>query len=239
MTGQFRENLAPLQGSCNGLRAWIVGSGSSLDNVPIKRLGGEYIFALNGSIELFTNVRQYPDAWWVWWDIRSYRHVWPRLEKQWDRVQTIIHKRGMEVMRQHRGAGRYICYGSDEAFKPARTVLETAMVLVDFLGFDEAVMVGVDGFRARKDGRPYCSSLADKECHFMDVEQPKSFRRSAAQFDQAVDKVRTKLNHTRFIQTSPLYPDNGIFHRETLEEVFNRSLPAHASKVADAAREKL
>jgi len=208
MTAQFREMIGPLQGSCRGLRCYIVGTGPTMDDVNLSKLRGQYIMALNGAVLKFTNLRSYPDAWWVWYDARAYRELWSRVKDQWRRIQCIIHKKGMEDMRSHLGAGRYVEYVKDN-FRASRTVAETAILLCQFLGFSEVVLVGIDGMQAR-DGIPYASGFEWKHCRFMTAGQQESCQKSSAQMVQAFEDLKEKLADRgrvpRIIQTSVAYP---------------------------------
>lgn len=212
MTGQFREKIGPLEGSCKGLQCFVVGSGPSLDDVNLASLKGKYILALNAAILKFTSVRSYPDAWWVWYDSRAYREMWERVTSGWNRIQCLTHKKGMEDMRGHKGGGRYIEYVKDE-FRPERSVVETAILLAQFLGFSEVVLVGIDGMQGR-DGEPYAKGLS-KPCHFMQQGDQASCRRSSESMVQALDRLNERMAERgrvpRIIQTSELYPRRDQF----------------------------
>lgn len=206
MTGQFREEIGGLRNTCGGETLWIVGAGPSLDDVDLGALKGEYIFALNSAGIFFGDRRKFPNAWWVWWDLRAYREIWPHMQK--DHVQAIVHKRGNEMMRSHKGSGRFIYYKGESLFKPVRTVLETALLIGEFLGFDRANLVGVDGMVAR-DGKPYCSMVNEwKRCHFMDTARRSSWQMSARAFGHAMHDliVSGRIKHMCIYQTSPIYP---------------------------------
>lgn len=228
MTGQFRDEIGVFQDSCKGMRVWIIGAGPTLDDVPIKTFEGEYVFALNAAATLFKNFRKFPDAWWLWWDQRTYREVWPKLN-DWQRVQTIVHKKGMEMLRAHRGSGRFLSYGTGDQFKPKRTVAETALLIADFLGFDEAVLVGVDGLSAKENNEPYCKAINPwKDCHFMKRDKPRSWKNSAQQFDTAMENVLPRIVRMRVIQTSSLYPNRERFVCASIDEVLARKMPKNA-----------
>jgi len=214
MTAQFREKIGPLEGTCEGLRCWIVGAGPSLDDVPIAALRGKYIMALNAAVLKFTNVRAFPDAWWVWCDSRTLRELWDKVRKTWKRTQCLIHKKGMEDMRSHQGAGRYIEYVKEE-FKATRTVAETAILLAQFLGFSEIVLVGIDGMQAR-DGKAYADEFNEwKQCHFMKNGTQESCQRSSDQMVEAMEALKKRMGDRgdipRIIQTSELYPARSQF----------------------------
>ena len=220
MTGQFREHINMNEGSCDGLRCWIVGTGPSLDGVKLSKIKGEYIFALNGAVLRFTNINAYPDAFWVWYDLRTLRELTVRVQKSWKRVQCIIHKKGIEEMRSWKGSGRYIEYVKDR-FKAKRTVAETAILLAHFLGFSEIVLVGIDGMQA-VDGRPYAEGFDWKQCHFMERGNQRSCRKSSEQMVGALEDVKNRINRMgdapRIIQTSPIYPAREQFECMTFDE---------------------
>lgn len=236
MTAQLRENIGPMQGNMVGRRLWIVGSGPTVDDVDVRRLGKNYIVALNWAIMLFAG-KPHPNAWWMWWDQRTRREVWPQLAPVWGKPKIIIHKKGMEEMRSHKGAGRYVCYGSVPAFRPKRSVVETALITSDFLGFSETVLVGVDGFATRDDNRPYCRQLNDKDCHFMNRNKPGSWKNSSQQFVDAINQM-PKLG-TRIIQTSDLCPDVERFERESFDSVLGRVPVGDEKKIDIRARESI
>ena len=208
MTAQMREDLGPLQDSMRGERVWIVGSGPSLDDVDLMRIRGEYIFALNAAYTLFRDARTYGRAWWLWWDMRVYREVFPRMigedKRQWPVLRAILHKNGMENMRSYRGQSRTIVYPREERFRPKRTVAETALLIADFLGFNDAYLVGIDGLVARGD-QPYAKLLSWKRCHFMNTERRGSWQKSHAAFRPAIAAAMERIERMRIWQTSSLY----------------------------------
>jgi hypothetical protein len=208
-----------LEGKCAGRRCFILGSGSSLDGVCLDLIRSEFILALNWSI---LQVKDFPSAWWMWWDVRAYREVFPKLKGEVSVLRAILGKRGHEIMRSYRGASRYVSFGLIKRFTPRRTVAETAISVADFLGFSEIVLVGVDGFVPSKGNEPYCCALRDKECHFMDRKDAESWKRSARQFNKDMKRVMGSVR-SRVVQTSPLH-DGDMFIRESLSSVLSRDL---------------
>lgn len=220
MTAHFTEEIGPLQDTCKGRRVFVVGTGSSLDDINLKRLKGQYIFALNGAATFFKNVSLYPDAWWLWWDMRSYREAYSLL-KDWRRVQTLTHKKGLEEMRGHRGAARFVCFMNRQQFEPRRTIVETAILLADFFGFNETILVGVDGF-VTQNGKAYCDSIATwKKCFFCNPEKKGSHQKSTNQFLSAMDQLMPRIKKTKVLTTSKLYPGDH-FEFTSFEEAVKR-----------------
>ncbi len=235
MTAQMRERIGPLQDSCKGLTLWVVGAGTSLDDVPLEVLRDRYVFALNSAITYFTEVDKFPDAWWIWFDTRCYREIWPQI-KEWKRVQAILHKQAMEQMRSLLGSGRYVEYDK-ETFRGKRSVVETALKLGDFLGFKDAMLVGVDGLVANDKGRPYALRINNwKKCYFQDPGNPRGARRSIRDFHAAMDNLMP-LPRMKVYQTSPLYKGEQ-FERLTFDEAVLRGTPknGHKKKKAQLAR---
>lgn len=214
MTAFCTEEIGTLQDSCKGYRLFIVGAGPTIDDVNLGKLKGQYIFALNAAATLFTNPRAFPDAWWVWWDLRACREVYPRVKST--RIQSLVHKKGLEELRVHRGTGRFVHYRHQNQFKPRRTVAETAILLGDFLGFEEAILVGVDGLVGRN-GRAYCDAVASwKSCYFCNPTVEGSWKGSSDAFVSAMALLMPSIR-MKVRTTSDLYPGDE-FERISYEE---------------------
>jgi len=227
MTAQFREMIGPLEGKCKGLRCWIVGTGPTLDDIDINALRGQYVMALNSAILKFMNVRAFPDAWWVWYDARTLRELWPRVQKEWKRVQCVIHKKGIEDMRSALCAGRYVEYVKHE-FHASRTCAETAILLAQFLGFSEIFLAGIDGMMARE-GEPYAKTLSQKkQCHFMTQGDQDSCVKSSNQMIHAMATLKGRLKERgevpRIVQTSTIYPNREQFEFLPFDEAVKEPL---------------
>lgn len=220
MTGQVRENIGPLQDTCEGSVAWIVGTGTSLDDIDVGQLEGQFIIALNAAYELFLDRKKYPDAWWLFWDIRAYTELWNRIGPKVNRVQAFLHKRALESLRSLRCNGRYVEFSST-AFKSDRTVIETALLIVDFLGFDEAYMAGVDF--AVKEHQPYAQSFSWKQCHFWDASKRGTKSKSCRDMLTAFKKVHARLKKTKIFHTSPLFPEEGVIPYLSFDEAVERA----------------
>lgn len=217
--GQTRENLGPWKGKLKGKKLWIVGSGPSLDDVDVGLLAGRHIFALNGAIQLFVDRKRYPDAWWLFWDLRAFNQIWPHIEEDWGVIRAIVHKRAMENTRHLRCSGRFIAYVR-EAFPTQRTVIETALLIGDYMGYDEIYLAGVDF--AAKIGQAYHKPLEWKPCHFWDRKGDPARCGSFRTMLKAIQEVLKKLK-TPVFQTSPIFPDKKLMPYVDFEEAIRRT----------------
>jgi len=220
VTVQMRRKLGPLQDSCKGKCVWILGSGPTLDDCDISRMSGDYIFALNSSYTFVWDHKMFNDAWWLLFDLRAYSELKERVKKI-PLVKALVCKKSLEQMRELRNGGQYVEFVKLR-FEPERSIVETALLIADFLGFDEAYMVGVDGFVPR-DGVPYCKAIDEwKKCHFMDKTLPDSWKGSSRDIVKALKAVKERLSRLEVFQTSTAFPEP-IFQQISFEEALKRS----------------
>ena len=219
MTGQWREKLGPLKDKFRKNKCWICGTGPSLDDVDLSLLGDRRIFALNAAITLFSNHKHFKDVWWVFWDLRAYHESWNRTGRLMKIIRAFVHKRALEVTRSLRISGHYVEYEGN-IFKPKRTVLETALRVVDYLGFEEVYMVGID-FAVRP-MQPYATELMWKNCFFWDFKTQKECK-SVVEMLEAMRAFKPELNNVKVFQTSPLFPDTELFPYIPYEDALKRT----------------
>lgn len=216
MTMQIRDNLRMWANKYRSQRCVILGAGPSLDDVDLSLLQGEFILALNAAYSL---VWDFKLAWWVFYDMRALLELWPRITEEKRRVQAFVHKRGLEQMRSYRGPGHYVEFGS-VAYNRKRTVLETALLIADTLGFEEVILVGVDF--AVKPNQAYCKALSWKKPYFwtpsQDTRCPSCEEMLKVMREFMYDK---RLNTIRQVfQTSPLFPDKELWQFVPFDQVF-------------------
>jgi hypothetical protein len=218
MTAQFRDSLDLHQDEKKGLGVWIVGSGTSLEDVDLQRLRGQHILSLNASIALTRNLNA--NVWWVYHDMRTYREVYPKIDTEGSTLNCYVHRRGAEQMREYKKSARFVIYRDGE-FRPKRTVLETALMLSEFLGFEEAYLLGIDAFAFSGDQRPYAKGL-EKTCHFAKQGVKDSWKKSQSSFISALSDLEEKLDIPVF-RVSNLFPEEGPFEKSEFDICLERS----------------
>lgn len=202
-------------------RCFIVGSGPSLDDFDLSKIGKEYVFCLNASITLFANSHRHPNAWWVVHDRRAILEIAPKLE-DWHRWKIITHNKPWTALKDIgiRGGVNALIYPQHKIIH-TRTVAEDAIQIAEYMGFDEAYLVGIDcGVR---DNRPYAKALSWKECHFYDPKDPPAngISKSGISMAIAIENLKKELDpRFKVYNTSPICRE--IFPHADFNEVIAR-----------------
>lgn len=209
MTMLVESNLNEIRGAFSEKRVWIIGSGPSLDLFDLTKIPNtDTILALNAAITLFTDVRKYPNAWWVYRDIRVAHEVVEKLVKSqlpWRAWKIITHIRGWMALKDKNYWKRFshrVHLFNINSFIHEKTVAEDALQIALVMGFKQAILVGVDC--AVHDNRPYAKSLMWKECHFYNIQKPATESAACKTMARALESLKPKLSgHIEVLNTSP------------------------------------
>ena len=100
-------------------------------------------------------------------------------------------------------------------------MIETALMIVDFLGFDEVYMAGVDF--AIKEHQPYSKHFDWKVCHFWDSRKPGTDCKSCRDMLRAFKAVLARLKKSKIFHTSPIFLEKGVVPYLPFDEAIIRA----------------
>ena len=208
-----------LVGTKRGQRAWLVGSGPSLDVVPWKDIPkDDHIFCLNASIIIFLDIGKFPNAWWLYRDRRICNEIGDRLNP-WKRFKILTTRKGFyqardtRLLRQKNAA---IHIFDENTLIHERTVAEDALQLVHAMGFYEVNLVGIDHCVVQ--GKPYAKMLSWKQCYFYGrKEENPPERHSIRAMVDAMKGIKNHIEGLDVFNTSPFYPEE-VFPYRSIED---------------------
>jgi hypothetical protein len=213
-------SIDALDGKHKGKRCWLIGSGPSLDEVKLGKIPKEdHVYCLNASICLFADAKKWPNAWWIFRDRRICQEVGKRVST-WGRWKVITHQKAFQQLKDTRIARfkNVVAYLYElSGVTHQRTIVEDALQLIQFMGFKEVNLVGID--HCVVNNQPYAKNLMFKHCYFYNPDKPpkNSDNHPIEAMVKAMEDLKPRLTSLKVFNTSPYYP-RPVFAERTFEE---------------------
>ncbi len=190
----LQEEIETLKGGSCGLTAWILGSGPSLDDMVDEPGHNVDCFALN----LTVLMRKWKRCSWISRDGRALKQCRDKIRKDGNKQQiNLLFTDFAGTIRAYdlgfKQDELFQVFDTRKLFYTTETVLVYALQVVDYLGYDEIILSGVD--LCDPGGKTYAKEIDWKLKGHLGARFHR-FKRQRVQVAEVISTMRAKVRTT-------------------------------------------